>query len=287
MTGLPEGFRVLIGTDLLRVKAARGNYIKGLSPLVTDGRTAGINDYSRIVRPIGSIDTDRDHLAAVRDAAALVGDSTAWIITDAPLAPNVVALEVDLAALFDFASKADFSSGDDWIPKSMQSWPADAVAAAYPDSSTNWALLSPSDKWGYLDTENDEYGFTALAGTGAFMREYRERRPVAPFDVLIWLHQGAYGLIKEPPSKWNWFRRRVPEGPPTRRNLLERYMESFYGREDAEWLWALYVETFMDGYSQGTLQGWKKFEEDLIARVKSDPANETRLQEVWDGSRAD
>jgi hypothetical protein len=43
----------------------------------------------------------------------------------------------------------------------------------------------------------------------------------------------------------------------------------------------------MDGYSQGTLQGWKKFEEDLIARVKSDPANETRLQEVWDGSRAD
>lgn len=287
MTALPEGFRVLIGTDLLRVKDARHKYIQGLSPLVGDGRTAGINDFSRIVRPIGSIDTDRDHLSALRDAAALVGDSSGWIVSDSAIAPNVVALEVDLAALFEFATQTDFYSGDGLVPEAMKSWPKDAVAAAYPDSSSNWALLSPRLSWGYLNTENDDYGFTAIAGTDAFMREYRQRRPVAPLDVVIWMHQGAYGLIKEPPAKWNWFRRRLPEGPPTRRNLLVRYMESFYGREDSEWLWGLYVETFMDGYSQGTLQGWKKFEQELIARIKSDPANELRLQTIWDESRAD
>jgi hypothetical protein len=285
MIALPEGFRVLTGTDLLRAQTARENYIAGLAPAPNDGRTTGINDFSRIIRPIGSIDTDHSHLEAVRDAARTVGDAIGLIVTDASDRDEILGLEVKLDALCEFSSNTDFNAGADWIPESMESWPADAAEAAYPEEANYWSLLSPSESWGYLNTDVDDYDFTAIAGTAAFLREYRQRRPEAAFDVLIWLHNGSYGLINEPPLKWNWFRRRKPEGLPTRTRMLQRYMESLYSRDDSEWLWALYVETFTEGYGQQPLEGWKKFEEGLTARIKSDPQNEPRLQRIWDESR--
>jgi hypothetical protein len=284
MTTLPEGFRVLQGTDLLRAQALRERYIQGLVPLVKDGRTAGINDVARVIEAESSIETDNHHLAALRDAAGVVGDSTAWIVTDVFDPPEVACLEVELAALCEFAKNTDFrADGDSWVPEAMKDWPELAAKVAYPEFSKHWTLLSPTEHWGYVNTDDGE--LKLLAGSAPFIRAYRASRPLAPYDILIWLHNGAYDLIEKPKMKWNWFKPRVPEGPPTRTKFLGRYLESIYGRGDAEWIWELYSATFVEGCSQGPVQGWKKFQEALIDRVNSDPTTEGRLLKIWDESR--